>query len=465
MRTEICIRNPAEIQNQVWGKTCRPEGIAMRINDAKKGHLPAGITLAEISEKLDRFSKVSGEFAPRVLIMSAPTNPNSLIPEQLAVAGGWCALRTKDVADLSDRGIIMNPESGEVEKVTSVNQVAEWITRSVTFDQIVESIGPIKGSEYVVMSERRLWSMRIISKLETILRKRLTTDEKSDVIQAVEDAETIRALTTQRYIQYVTGDDNIVFRRVVDEDVWDGLKKARDEMLRKGDLSVEKLKLWYPEAALTLPYSSLVWAMYSEPYFNMLRQEGYMSAKKAYIVEPSLHASAENQAEIDLAINIYRDKGIYGDRKGFNTNTGFIAYLECVDGKGANVRRVLNTGEVPNVSNWQNLFRQGGMLDPQRNLTLTPPDNQLFIWGANLLPVRSTLQALVQLATMQDEYKAEKARFGQQLNKFSTNGERSSIQRKANALKDELLQKVEEQNEIIANNLKQLFIYLCQGIV
>lgn len=456
--------NPYEIQQKIWGKTCRPEGIAKRIEQAKKGWLPQGLTIEEASANLDRFSQVLGEFAPRVLIFANPTNPSTLIPEQLAVAGGWCALRTKDVTTLNENGAIMNPQSGQIEPVRSVDQVVHWIQEAVAFDQVIESIGTVKASEYAVISEKKLWSMRVIEKLRIILNKKLSEEEKNAIENAVENAEITRAQITKRYLVYITDNENIVFQRVVDEDVWAGLERARNEMLRRAGLPLDLLQTWYPNERLTLPYSSLVWAMYSEPYFDMLRREGYMKAKRAYIVEPSLHAAAETQSEVEMAISVYGTKGVYQDPKGFNANTGFIAYLECVNGEGKNVRKELPIGDVPNIVNWQNLFRAGGLLDPEKNATLTPSENQLFLWGANLLPFRQVRQALLALSQLQDTFKEEKKRLngnGQNNNAYG----RVAVQQKVDTLKKELLPKVIEQNIVIASELKKLFSYLTSGIV
>lgn len=456
--------NPYEIQQKIWGKTCRPEGIAKRIDQAKKGWLPQGLTMEAALRDLSRFSQVLGEFAPRVLILANPVNPSTLIPEQLAVAGGWCALRTKDVATLNEDGAIMNPQSGQIEQVQSVDQVVRWIQEAVAFDQVIESIGVVNASEYAVISERKLWSMRVVEKLRTILNRKLSEEERNAIESAVENAEITRAQITKKYITYITGNESIVFQRVVDEDVWTGLERARNEMLRRAGLPLDLLQKRYPNERLTLPYSSLVWAMYSEPYFDMLRQEGYIKAKRVYIVEPSLHAAVETQSEAEMAISVYRRKGVYQDPQGFNANTGFIAYLECVNAEGKNARKELSIGDVPNIANWQNLFREGGLLDPEKNATLTPSENQIFLWGANLLPFRQVRQALLALSQLQETFKEEKKRLNGNGQNKNSDG-RVAIQQKVDALKAELLPKVIEQNIVIASELKKLFAYLTSDII
>lgn len=140
---------PSQIQRTLFEPLGGMQGLQRRIDLAKKGWLPYGNTLEELSQQNGRFFEILGNFAPKVLIASAPNNPSTLLPEQIAIAGGWCALRTKDVAALGDKGIIMDPQTATIQQVSSVNQVAEWIQKSVSFDQIMESIGAAQASEYV----------------------------------------------------------------------------------------------------------------------------------------------------------------------------------------------------------------------------------------------------------------------------------------------------------------------------
>lgn len=454
---ELFQTNPYEIQQKIWGKTIRPEGIAKRVSLAQKGWLPQGISLAEMDGNIDKISSLVGDFSPRIAIFSNPNNLNSLLPEQIAVAGGWCALRTKDVVLLSNSGSIMNPATGKLKPVTSVEQVADWIEQSVAFDQIVESVGAVNASEFTVISERKLWTLRIISKLESILNTSLLPDQRSKIEKSVENAEQIRALLTKRYIQYVTLNENVIFRRVIDEDIWEGLERSRDEMLAKAGLSLSRLMNLYPKEKASLPYSSLVWAMYAEPYFDMLRQEGYMTKTQVFIVEPSLHAAAETQSEQEIALQVFRYKGSYFDPKGFNPNTGFMAYFECVNADGKNVRKELGVGQVPNIKNWESLFEESGQLNPANNSKIVLSENQLFLWGANIFPFRNVKNALIALSDLTEEFKKERA-------KIVNDNEKGFVQDKISQIKEEFEKEVVKQNIIIAIELKQLFEYLTGGV-
>lgn len=467
---------PNGIQNRLWGKFCgetterldrkgQPikSGLTKRIDQARSGHLPTGITLAEINGSMQRFEAVLGDFAPRVLIASDP-NGTTLIPEQIAVAGGWCAFRTKDVATLTEQGCIMNPETGALEKVTDVSQVAEWIEQAVAFDQAIESVGAVRAREYAVISEQRLWTQRIQAKCSAVLGKSLSSDEESRLEKAVVNAELKRAEITRRYIQYVTNNETVIFQRVVDEDIWDDLKTARNLLLGKAGIPLSRLRGMFPNDP-TLSNASLVWAMYSEPYFDMLRSRGTIQSQTVFVVEPSLHAYPETQPEMQVAQRIYQERGIYFDPKGFNANTGFIAYLECVSSRGANARRDLCIGEVPNIANWRRILQAGRVLDADNatNASLNPQDNPLFLWGTNILPVRETQRALLTLTEIQGAYKRAKESVASQ---FTTGPgkvspeQRTSIQNAMDDLKREYTIQVMDQNAIIAGELKKLFEFL-----
>lgn len=322
MNKENLSQLPTEIQRKLWGKICGESGLSKRIEQARNGHLPKGLTLLNLESNSQGFNSILGDFAPRVLIASNPNNALTLIPEQIAVAGGWCALRTKDVVNLNKQGIIMNPKDSKLEEVKSIGQVASWIQQSVTFDQIVESVGAARGAEYAVISERRLWTERMILKLSEILRRNLSSWEKNTIERSIEQAEKIRAGMTARYLQFATGNENIIFQRVVDEDIWTELQISQKEMFARAGLTIDRLEKMFPGDAAIIHSSALVWAMYSEPYFDVLRSNNLIKKQSVFIVEPSLHTYADTKAGNEVVRRIYQDKGIYFDSNGMNANTG-----------------------------------------------------------------------------------------------------------------------------------------------
>jgi hypothetical protein len=207
--------------------------------------------------------------------------------------------------------------------------------------------------------------------------------------------------------------------------------------------------------------------MYAQPYIDMLRQNGYLQSQKAYVVEPVMHATLESEAEKDMGRAIYWDKGKYMDPQGFNNDTGFIAYVECLTNNGRNVRKELAVGQVPNISNWDTMLQSNGILDPERNNVLNPADNNLYLWGVNFLPFGSTQRTLLEIAELQQVFKTEKARLSAQ---FVSNGNglepsaKGTMQQKTEALKTELIDLVREKNVVLARDLRSFFSYVTQGI-
>lgn len=455
---------PYQTQQGLWGKICGIDGLTKRIDQARRGHLPDGLILRELTDRTDFEAVLGDNFAPRVLIASDPNNPATLIPEQIAIAGGWCALRTKDVATLSEKCMIMDPKTGLIMPVTSVWQVADWIKQSVSFDQIVESVGFPKGAEYAVISEQGLWSRRLAAKLSDIFDRKLAPAEISAIEKAVARTEQARATMTERYLALATGGP-VDFRRIVDEDIWDDLRRAKSVMLGRVGLPEWKLIDKFPSESPIIKTSSMVWAMYSEPYFDALRRNGYVTKKTVFIVEPSLHTYADNASGNTVVQTIYQDRGKYFDPKGINPNTGFIAFMECITESGVNVRKNLGVGQVPNISNWRNLF-ENGTLTPDKNLAIEPRDNKLFVWGLNFLPFGATRQNLLRLVKLQEEFIKEKLAITSSVPSSSMRdpNARKTIQGRVEELRQQMLQRVNRENEQIADALKGLFARLTEGL-
>ncbi len=467
MRNEQLQLSPPEVQRNLWGKLCGEQGIQKRLDQARRGHLPSGLSLAELYGEEERFAAVLGEFAPRVLIVSDPSNPLSLVPEQIAVAGGWCALRTKDVANLSQQGVIMDPQTGALQTVRNVDQVACWIQQSVTFDQIVESIGAPNASEYAVISEKRLWTERLVAKTGAIVGRKLNQKEQDALEQAVDISEKVRAEMTKRYLQIVTGNENIIFTRVVDEDIWKDLRLAQAEMLSYVGLSIAKLQAMFPKDAETIKTSAMVWAMYSQPYFQVLRDKGLLEKQTVFVVEPSLHTFADTAPGNEVVQRIYQEQARYFDPKGMNKDTGFIAFIECVTPEGLNVRKNLAVGEVPNIVNWPTLFMEGQALDPSMNAVVNPKDNKLFLWGVNLFPFGKVRERLLRLVTLQEEFQREKAGISQTFsaNELKRNPEaRISMQQKVGEIRQRIELAVADENQKIAKELQSLLSQLTRNL-
>ena len=161
---------------------------------------------------------------------------------------------------------------------------------------------------------------------------------------------------------------------------------------------------------------------------------------------------------------------MYFDQNGYNANTGFIAFIECLTNDGNSVRRKLTTGCVPNIANWESLFTTTndsalvtGSLLPENNRTLSVADNNLFVWAFNLFPFGTVQRELMRLAEVAVLFKCEKKRIQKEPLPFN-NGDkkviRDQVQKRIGDLKEELLRQVDESNIVIAQELKRLFSIL-----
>ncbi len=481
MAKENTTYTPLEIQKKLWGPFCGKitaeneyglpnSRLAKLVDQAGRNRVYGGLTLAS-PDALDQFGAVFGEFAPRVVTFSDPRSPQTLLPEQIAVAGGWCAIRSKDLEGMDpDCAGIMNPKTSKLEPIVSVAQVANWITTSVSFDQIVDSVGSLQAFEYAVISERRLWSELVNTKLAQVFKRRLSPSETDQINSAINQAEQTRIALTTRYIRYVTGNEKLIFQPVFDDEIWKELKEARDEMLRYAGLrnGTSDLKRMYPRESTLLDTSAMVWAMYTQPYFDKLRSRGYITKPTVLIAEPTMHSLAETDAkgEVVRRINQQWGAGIYFDPKGMNPNTGFVAYMESIAPNGLYARRELLAGQVPNISNYQELFKDDNMLDPLKNAQIDPRVNMLFLWGVNLLPFGKNREYLLKIADIQTLFQKEKERINAQfpVNIIPSDPEfktRITSRKQASQEAKTCYQKmVADLNEKVATELKALFEYL-----
>lgn len=447
-----------------------------RIGKAKKGHLPQGVTLDNISPKnLKVFEVVLGDFKSKTILVTDPQEINSLIPEQLAIAGGWCALRTADINQLN-QGLIINPITNQPEKIDSVNQVTDWLAKSTTFDQVTEAIGANIANEAVAISETRLWSTRVCDKLSQIFRKPLEPQEKEQIEQAVEDAELTRFKLTQRYLQLVTNNQSPSLTRVTDRSIWQELAEARDELLSAANISIEDLSRKFAQSTDYIKNRGRIWAMYSQPYFSKLRNLSFINSPQVLISEPSLHTFATSESGRFIVDNIYHRQGIYFDPQGINPDTGFIVFIEALTSRGKSVRRELPVGACPNISNWEQLFDRRsfsqsdsplrGILAAENNLSLNPATNNLFIWGLNFLPFGETLETLEKLILLKKTFDDDKKTTQKQIPQ-SERGNRANINSLAgsvNLLKTETQYKIQTLNLRIEKDLFNFFQSLTQNL-
>ncbi len=453
-----------------FGQTCFPP----RIDQAKRNQLPLGKTLPELDGR-NQWEKILGPFAVKVGLVTDPENPKTLVPEQLAAFGGWCAIRTADVENL-EKGIIANPKTGLTESIQSASQVARFIEDGVTFDQIVESIGAVNCGSTIAVSEETLWGNRVIEKVKSSSGVRLNAEGEDQIRQAIAEAEQQRFVMTGRYLKMARGFNNL--QRVRDTDIFPILKETRDKLL--SDLGIRN-----PAFLATIgsgkqmpPISvvdgqTLIFTMYTEGYCKALKEAGLTSADKFLIAEPLLHTYASSEALNYLVFRVFgeRGNGIYFDLKGTNPNTGFGAFVECLTPSATSVRRVMNMGAVPNVSNWEIMCSQekdssplSGILTPERNRELDPARNRLFLWALNFIPFGDTLETLLAVVDTAERFKNEKKQVkgvSTSENKFQVS---ESAQRRVQNLREQCLNDLDLLNQKLACDLEGFFRYLTEGI-
>ena len=400
------------MKENIYESLIEASGFTSRADRARNsGQLPQGKLLSKMKEtKQAAWMSMLGEsFSQRTILVTEPKGEESLQPAEVSISGGWCAIRTKDVDNL-DKGKIVDPVSGKISELVSVDQVVNFIVSGVCFDQIIDAIGTPSHPdlEFAAISESQLWSQRIQTKTEKVLKRPLSVREKYSIECAVEQAEIVRYLITERYLRMVTQNQGLKLARIPDYAITEELKLVRDELLNSVGLSLTSLKKKYPTESHSADGTSLVLTMYSQPYIELLRQKGYFSSsrKNALIAEPVTHAWGNTRLVSDIISAVHRNEGIYFE-DGVNPKVGQIAYVESVTGNNKTTRRDLDCSQVINISNWEVLF-SSGELTPDRNVFLNPAQNQLFVLRANLCPVGRVMEILQQLIEVQSSYKLEK---------------------------------------------------------
>ena len=236
------------------------------------GRLIDGVEATNLQPWID---KQFGQFGERVLIVSK--GADNLNSQEITAIGGWCAIRTADVAKMQ-QGIITDPITGEEKQFKSIPEVTDWIKKAISIDQCIEAIGVYAGQNYAVISEEQLWGDRVKGIVANQLNRPLTQTDEGQIETAIREGEEKRYIYTQRYIKLVSGQEPNL-RRVVDRDVYDNLVEVRDEMLDVAGVSLESLKKKFPNDSSIDSYS-LVWGMYTGPYLKMLKNKGYISTQK-----------------------------------------------------------------------------------------------------------------------------------------------------------------------------------------
>lgn len=433
-------------------------GVLARLDRVRKtGQLPFGKTLEELpfTQKVSIATMMGDAFSQRVLILSVPPEHIEIESENITVMGGWCVLRTQDFNNLS-KGNLIDPETGDLKKISQVEQVALFIEKAIAFDQISDSIGYPSNPNlhFAAVSESQLWSEKISAKLGQVLNRKLTLTEHDQIECSVSSAEKNRHIMTEKYLRYLTGSPNLRLNRILDYDIRGELNILRDEILKiagfgaseqSGNCSID------PES---LEGAATVLSIYTGPFIDILKARGYLSPARelTYIVEPITHAWANTRASGELIKALHRSNAIYF-QPGMNVNLGQIAFVESVTGDNKSTRFDLDISRVPNIHNWRELLESGD-LAVDKNSTLIPIQNKLFTSAANFIGDSEGLNLLRGLIEAHRTFKVEKDKFVS----LPNNGDKSKV---IQGVKDDIITEcVTPLNESLNTKLKEFFAEL-----
>jgi hypothetical protein len=367
--------------------------------------------------------KYLGDMYQKVVLATPDIETFGTPNNEFTVLGGWCAIRTKCNLDMA-KGIITDPLSGNRTNYNSVTQVAEWIQRAVSADQIVETIGTYTGDIYAAISEEQLWTEKVINAVEQHLKKRLTDHEKELLDHSIGIAETKRYTITKNYLEYVTG-KSINLTRIIDKDIYNNIVSERNKLLEIVGTTIDDLVKPILNRAKTkskiideiamqetlkdlyhyIDSYSLVWLMYTGAYLNILKSKGFIKTPKAIIIEPWSHAFS-NEARAVFNANIFKGANNYSQAKGLNEDLAFVGIDEASKFNWKQNSATQPISMVPNISNLDQYFN---MLD--NNLSISSIDlriNESFINGVNYLPYGKCKQILIQMIALRDEYRKDR---------------------------------------------------------
>ncbi len=357
------------------------------------------------------------------------------------VLGGWCAIRTKCLREIGE-GILTDPVTGKKKQIKTVSQVAQWIQNAVSLDQIVETIGIYNGTNYVAISEEKLWTKKVINTLELYFNRELTDNEKQNIFIVIKTAEEIRYKITKKYIEYVSG-HGISLTRVFDSDIYDDLIQGRNILFEKVGISINDLVepmilriLKRSDSELQvgtktrndllnyIDNSTLVWYMYTGDYLELLKKKNYVNTPNGIIIEPWSHA-VSNESEAKFNTLIFTGKNSYLHPGGVNENLAYIAIDEASNYNWKSYKSQLSIAEIPNIQNYKIFFEKNTYTNTFSNLELAK--NLPFMYGVNFLPYGKCRKLLLEIISVNDEYRLKLKENKNKYNDYN-NGRKNKIQ-------------------------------------
>ncbi|MDO8610447.1 MAG: hypothetical protein Q7R95_07910 [bacterium] len=344
------------------------------------------------------------------------------------VLGGWCALRTKCINDLS-KGILTDLSTGQLMKFKSVKEVTNWITNAVSADQITESIGIYNGTSYASISEEYLWTQKAAQILKKYLNRNLTSQEQENIRRSIHISDDKRYKITKKYIEFVLN-KKIDFTKIVDIDILPDLIDSRDRFLDSIHTSLKDLatiiikeildhkkingeynkefKIIYKRLFDYLNNYSVILFMYTGYYLDILKRKGYVKSPKAIIMEPYSHVlSNEFEAEFKRIIfSTNNGKNNYLIKNGANEDLGIIVIDDVCNYSHRRVKKYQSIHEIPNIQNYHNFIDR---LSSDKNMSaLDLKNNPVFMCGVNYLPYGRCNKALLEMIDIRNEYLVKK---------------------------------------------------------
>ncbi len=344
---------------------------------------------------------------------------------EFTVLGGWCAVRTQCLKEISE-GKLTDYISGETKTFTTTFEVARWLQSAIAFDQIIEAVGKYNGTEYVAISEERMWTEKVVHALERYFSRKLHQTEKDEIQIAIHNAEEKRYECTKRYLEYASG-KKINLLRVVDRDIYKDLELARTRLFRKLNISlsdltkstidritnrkqileVNELENFIKSINSYIKSYSLIWMMYTGPYLSILKKKGFVKTPKAIVIESWNHFSGiEIEAKTEFNYRLFGQNNGENNQlqpHSINEDIAFIAMDEPSDFRWKRHRRTRKINKVPNIHNVEKYVHTLSVSPTITSLDLSK--NEVYQECFNFIPYKQGFTLLNKMQTIASDYR------------------------------------------------------------
>lgn len=377
----------------------------------------------------DISKKIFGASSYKVLTSANLTNSKLIDIDlnKVVTLGGWCVLRTKDMQNLR-KGLITDPINGELKRFNRVSQLSKWIRDTQSFDQITDAVLPNNISDYIIVSERRLWSDKIINALEVLFDRSLTIKENNEIYQAVRESEEKKLIYTEKYLRKFNNKSARV-TRFIDEDQYDNLIRRRDEIFNK--FEIDRVKLINPllsrkiakhlsldvarEKEILVKYVneySLSWYFFTGDYFdNILKKFGYTNKSVGLIPNPWSYAlGKESEPEKEFNKKVFSGKNEYLKKDSINNSVTFIPIAQAETYSFKPYRSHRSIELLPNSINFKRyLANYSHSIEEIQSLYLR--QNNALIDAFNFFNEQKVIESLINITKESNKFSSAKSNF------------------------------------------------------